>query len=195
VEVKRYHHGDLKRTLIEVADHELAEHGYEGLSLRSVAKRAGVSHTAPYRHFADKSSLLTSLVIHSYQKLETHLEEVEWRFPDDLQGQLKAFASTFISVVTRNPRKAQFMFSRPMADEDADMVLTSVKNQIVLKLHELCAAAQTRGEIKQAKTIATAYWSALVGLGVLISSQDPALQYKTVEDLQALAEDVTSSLF
>src|SRR5690606_4126151 len=113
MEVKRYHHGDLKRTLIEVADHELAHHGYEGLSLRAVAKRAGVSHTAPYRHFSDKSHLLTSLVIHSYQKLLTQLEEVEWRYPDDLQGQLRAFANCFIEAVTRNPRKAQFMFSKP----------------------------------------------------------------------------------
>lgn len=195
MEVKRYHHGDLKRTLIEVADIELAQHGYEGLSLRAVAKRAGVSHTAPYRHFSDKSELLTSLVIHSYQKLLSHLEEVEWRFPDDLHGQLRAFAYTFIDIVTRNPRKAQYMFSRPMADADADAALAEVKNQIISTLNDLCRAAQERGEIKQAKTIATTFWSVLVGLGVLISSQDPTLKNKTVEDLQTLADDVTSSLF
>jgi AcrR family transcriptional regulator len=194
MEVKRYHHGDLKRTLIEVADRELALYGFEGLSLRAVAKSAGVSHTAPYRHFADKSQLLTSLVIHSYQKLLTHLEEVEWRFPDDLRPQLTAFAHTFIDIVTKNPRKAQFMFTRPM-DEEADAALSEIKNQIVAALNELCASGHTRGEISHPKTVATAFWSALVGLGVLISSQDPTLQGKSVEDLQTLATEVTATLF
>jgi AcrR family transcriptional regulator len=194
MEVKRYHHGDLKRALIEVADNELARHGFEGLSLRAVAKRAGVSHTAPYRHFADKSQLLTSLVVHSYQKLQDHLEEVEWRFPDDLKGQLTAFAHTFIEIVTLNPRKAQFMFSRPM-DHDSDAALAVIKNQILENLQELCIAAEKRGEIKHCKTMATAFWSALVGLGVLISSQDPTLCGQSVEDLQTLAEDVTATLF
>jgi AcrR family transcriptional regulator len=194
MEVKRYHHGDLKRTLIEVADQELALHGFEGLSLRTVAKRAGVSHTAPYRHFTDKSQLLTSLVIHSYQKLLNHLEEMEWRFPDALQPQLTAFAHAFIEVVAKNPRKAQFMFSRPI-DADADQALAEIKNEIVAILHELCTAGQKRGEIKQPEMLATAFWSALVGMGVLISSQDPTLQGKSVEDLQSLAADVTATLF
>lgn len=194
MEVKRYHHGDLKRTLIEVADHELARHGYEGLSLRAVAKKAGVSHTAPYRHFADKSELLTSLIYHSYQKLLTHLEEVEWRFPDNLLLQLQAFARIFVEIVHANPRKAQFMFTRP-ADADSDAALGALKNQILEKLGELCLAGEQRGEIKPRTALATAFWSALVGLGVLISSHDPTLEHKSMEDLQSLAEDVTASLF
>lgn len=185
---KRYHHGDLKRTLMEVADRELATIGFDGLSLRAVAKKAGVSHTAPYRHFTDKSQLLGSLVIQSYQKLFAQLDEVEWRYPD-LQSQLTAFAHIFIEVVTRNPRKAQFMFTHPMADADVDAMLGKIKNQILEKLQEICIDGGA------SRSLATAFWSALVGLGVLISSQDPTFHAKSVEELQSLAEEVTATLF
>ncbi|MGH8286574.1 MAG: TetR/AcrR family transcriptional regulator, partial [Steroidobacteraceae bacterium] len=56
--VTPYHHGDLRRTLIETALTMLTEEGAWNFTLREVARRAGVSHTAPYNHFADKSALL-----------------------------------------------------------------------------------------------------------------------------------------
>ena len=58
---KPYHHGDLRAALLTAAEAELAERGVEAFSLRSVAKRAGVSHAAPYRHFKDREALLSAL--------------------------------------------------------------------------------------------------------------------------------------
>jgi len=55
----QYHHGDLKRSLLEAAEVELVAKGVEGFSLRGVAKQAGVSHAAPAHHFGDASGLLT----------------------------------------------------------------------------------------------------------------------------------------
>ena len=55
---RRYHHGDLARALIDAAAAMLAEDGARAVSLRAVARRAGVSQTAPYRHFSDKGALL-----------------------------------------------------------------------------------------------------------------------------------------
>lgn len=56
-----YHHGDLRAALLHAAEEELAERGMEAFSLRSVAKRAGVSHAAPAHHFGDAQGLLTAL--------------------------------------------------------------------------------------------------------------------------------------
>ena len=52
----KYHHGDLRNTLIEIATVLLAEEGVHGVSLRKMAQQAGVSHNAPYMHFADKEA-------------------------------------------------------------------------------------------------------------------------------------------
>ena len=58
---KQYHHGDLKNALIHAGIAILAKEGVGGLSLRKVAARAGVSHAAPYAHFADKQALIAAI--------------------------------------------------------------------------------------------------------------------------------------
>ena len=57
-----YHHGDLRAALLQAAGEILEKEGLEALSLREAARRAGVSHNAPYRHFPDRDSLLAALV-------------------------------------------------------------------------------------------------------------------------------------
>ena len=58
---RAYHHGDLRKALLEAGEEELSERGGENFSMRGVAKRAGVSHAAPAHHFRDKAGLLTAL--------------------------------------------------------------------------------------------------------------------------------------
>src|SRR4051812_27963194 len=95
---KKYHHGDLKRTLLKVADLELAKNGPHALSLREIAKQAGVSHTAPYKPFKDKDQLLNEMVTHEYKNLIQFAEEVEWRYPDDPEMKFRAFAEKFLEL-------------------------------------------------------------------------------------------------
>lgn len=62
-----YHHGDLRRALLEAARKEIAAHGAPGLSLASLARRAGVAQSAPYRHFADRDELLAAVATHGFE--------------------------------------------------------------------------------------------------------------------------------
>ena len=57
----RYHHSDLRSTLVEAAAAMIAETGVAGVTMRGLAQRVGVSRTAPYRHFADKAALLAAV--------------------------------------------------------------------------------------------------------------------------------------
>lgn len=63
-----YHHGDLRRVLLAVGVTILEAEGLEALSLREVARRAGVSHNAPYRHFADREALLAALAAAGFER-------------------------------------------------------------------------------------------------------------------------------
>ena len=63
-----YHHGDLAAALLAAAEAELAEKGVEAFSLRSVAKRAGVSHAAPAHHFGDATGVLTALATEGFRR-------------------------------------------------------------------------------------------------------------------------------
>ena len=71
-----YHHGDLRRSLIQAGSKLIEEKGLAGLSLREVARVAGVSHTAPYRHFQDKADLLAAIAQVGFEQLTDELFSV-----------------------------------------------------------------------------------------------------------------------
>ena len=76
-ESQSYHHGNLRRVLIDTAVEIISEQGARGLSLRKVAKRAGVSHAAPYRHFKDKNAILAAVAKEGFEMMlwqKNHLE-------------------------------------------------------------------------------------------------------------------------
>jgi len=64
-----YHHGDLRRALLQAADEAITEHGVTALSMRDLARRAGVSHAAPTHHFGDKAGLLTAFAAEGFEQL------------------------------------------------------------------------------------------------------------------------------
>jgi AcrR family transcriptional regulator len=72
-----YHHGDLRRALLDVALAAVAEHGPAALSLREIARRAGVSHAAPTHHFGNKAGLLTAIAAEGWNLLADALTEAQ----------------------------------------------------------------------------------------------------------------------
>jgi len=85
-----YHHGDLRRALLDAARSVLREAGPEGCSLRGVARRAGVSHAAPYHHFASREALLGALAAEGYQALDQSMASAQAAAPPDPAAQLAA---------------------------------------------------------------------------------------------------------
>ena len=76
-----YHHGDLKNALIQAGVKILSKEGISGLSLRKVARQAGVSHAAPYAHFADKQALIAAISTEGYKQLYTRLKKSKKHTP------------------------------------------------------------------------------------------------------------------
>ena len=71
----RYHHGDLRRALIDASLALISEEGFSALTLREVARRAGVTHAAPYRHFADKEALLAAVAEEGFRSMAAQMRE------------------------------------------------------------------------------------------------------------------------
>lgn len=104
-----YHHGDLKRTLTQAALELVAEKGPKGFTLREVARRAGVSVAAPYRHFADKSQLLAAVATQGFTQLHEALDAVADETGDPRQ-QMLAMGRAYVRWAATHPDHYQVMF-------------------------------------------------------------------------------------
>ena len=109
----RYHHGDLHDTLLREAGVLLREQGVEGLSLRRLAERAGVSRTAPYHHFADKNALLCALAERGFHRLEGLIEELSLD-PADPEPGLRRFVRAYLRFASDDPERYELMFGRTL---------------------------------------------------------------------------------
>ena len=106
-----YHHGDLRRTVIETAQEMLrADKGWQ-FTLREVARRAGVSHAAPYKHFPDKSALLAELATLGFNQLAEAIADALRRPVRSTRAEFVAAAKAYIQFGTANPSLYRLMFS------------------------------------------------------------------------------------
>ncbi|MFB7506228.1 TetR/AcrR family transcriptional regulator [Streptomyces broussonetiae] len=112
-----YHHGDLRAACLRAAIELLEEGGGSGLSLRAVARRAGVSPTAPYRHYADRDALVSAVAAEGYRELAAALAAVHPSpsTPDDLA----AVAVAYVGFALDHPAMFRAMFVEP-CDPDSD---------------------------------------------------------------------------
>lgn len=107
---RTYHHGDLRRSLMEAALDLVAEKGVHALSIREAAQRAGVSSGAPYRHFPSKDALLAALATDGYRELGERLQQVWEQGPADGRRQLQAAAEVYLDVALAHPERFRLMF-------------------------------------------------------------------------------------
>jgi AcrR family transcriptional regulator len=113
---RTYHHGDLAAALLEAAEAELIESGIEAFSLRSVAKRAGVSHGAPAHHFTDAKGLLTALAADGHRRLSAAQKERQETAAPDPVAQFVASGLGYIDFAEANPALFRLMFSSERPD-------------------------------------------------------------------------------
>jgi AcrR family transcriptional regulator len=112
---KPYHHGDLRTALLAAAEAELADKGVEGFSLRSVAKRAGVSHAAPSHHFGDTGGLLTALAAEGFTQFQDTLDAREAGAADAREKAVRAGLG-YLEFAVARPTLFRLIFSSVRPD-------------------------------------------------------------------------------
>lgn len=110
-----YHHGDLRAALLAAAEAELAARGIEGFSLRSVAKRAGVSHAAPAHHFGDVGGLLTALAAEGFRRFQATLDDEEIGATDPRDRAVRAGLG-YMRFAVERPALFRLIFSSAKPD-------------------------------------------------------------------------------
>jgi AcrR family transcriptional regulator len=155
-----YHHGDLRAALVRAAMELLEESGETALSLRAVARRAGVSPAAPYRHYADREALVSAVAAVGYRELAERLAAAH---PSpSTPDQLALVATAYVQFALERPALFRMMFGEPCdRDNDERVAATAAVSQYVRAIVERVFPPA------DAVALATAIWALVHGLAFL----------------------------
>jgi AcrR family transcriptional regulator len=167
---KTYHHGDLKNALIKTGVEILAKDGVSGLSLRKVASRAGVSHAAPYSHFADKQALIAAISTEGFRQLYDRVNMVVEQYKTKPSRQLVEVAWAYVQFALDDRDRFKVMFSGVLEKERdyPEFVAEAQKNFQLVKM--IVEANQAAGVLRSGPSdlVAMSAWGIIHGFIMLL---------------------------
>lgn len=196
---KKYHHGDLKNALIKAGVEILSKEGVNGLSLRKVAKRAGVSHSAPYAHFADRQSLIAAISTEGFKQLYAELDAAVSPYSNEPQSQLKEGARAYVQFAMNNTDTFNIMFSGVLEKEKDYPAFVEASRKTFERVVEIVRACQDAGVLRPAPSelMAVSVWGQLHGIvSLALEGQisHTVFDGRTIQDIVSFAvEQMISS--
>jgi AcrR family transcriptional regulator len=180
-----YHHGNLRQCLLDAAIELIKEEGINELSLRQVAKRVGVSHNAPYRHFEDKDALLAAVAVQGFQSLQIAMEAVQQNRPLNSAQRLEAIGIAYVQFALAHPFYYRLMFGDYRCHLSQDPTLAEAAQQSFMVLVNTIREGQVAGLFRSADPVAMARvaWSLVHGQAML--ALDNKLQVSSQEEFEA----------
>jgi AcrR family transcriptional regulator len=178
----RYHHGDLRRALLQAAVRTIRSHGVDGLTLRGVGSALGVSRTALYRHFTDKAALLAAVAAEGFRMLRAELS-ASWDRGGHDRGGFKAMGHAYVQFAVAHPSHYRVMFGADVLGvEHAD--LTEEGSGAFGVLVEAIVALQTQRLARRddPQQMARFVWATVHGVAML------AIDDRLGHDASAIAD-------
>lgn len=165
---KRYHHGDLRAALIDAAVEMVDEEGLDGLSIRGLARRVGVTHSAPYRHFDGKDELIAAMAESGFTSLKTAMLEA---ISDGEDSRARFFNSglSYVRFALDNRAMFRVMFCSQVDIGPTNPQVHRSHQEAYAVLVDLVEDCQRDGLIEPgpADAPATAAWALVHGLASL----------------------------
>lgn len=162
---KTYHHGDLPTALRAATAELITEKGPTGFSLREVARRAGVSHSAPAHHFGDSKGLLTSVAAEGYRTLVEAFEESQ-AIPD-VVDRLNTMGKQYVHTALAKPGHFGCMCSAELVNEDDPEFSTLSMRAFELLVEAVSAVAEEHNPKLNVDAASLWVWSSVHGLATL----------------------------
>jgi AcrR family transcriptional regulator len=164
----QYHHGDLRRALLQAAVRTVQKHGESALTLRAVGDELGVSRTALYRHFADKSALLTAVAAECFRMFRLDLLAA-WEGGGKGAAGLTAMGEAYVRFAMSNPWHYRVMFGGGFELDESDPELQLEGDGAFQALVDALLELQARGLIRKddPQTQAQFVWAVVHGIAML----------------------------
>lgn len=189
-----YHHGNLRRALLDAALRLVQTESPKALTLRAVARLAGVSQTAPYRHFADKDALLAAVAEEGFRDMAAAMRQAI-AVHDEPLARFRALGLTYVEFAAGHPLHFRLMFGRELADRAAQPSLAEAASETFALLTESVIECQRSGLVREGNPdhLAVAAWSTVHGLAALVVNGQ--LEQRRSMTTQGLADMVTATLY
>lgn len=183
-----YHHGNLRQALLEQAETTLSSTGVDGLSLRQLAREAGVSHAAPSRHFRDRQALLDALAESGFARMTASMARAV-DAPATPRERMSALAEAYVRFALDHPELLTLMYSTKHTPGATEQLLAAGQSSMDLTI-SVITDAQDAGDIAAGdpKTIALVAFSMFHGIATLAAGQ--MLDGAPVEEVTSAASDL-----
>jgi AcrR family transcriptional regulator len=187
-ETRSYHHGDLKRALIESARDILRNEGQEALTLRAVARAAGVSAAAPYRHFADRRTLIAAVAEEGFREMGLAMRHA--MAGEGGRAGFKGIALVYVRFALEHAAEYRVMFGAELAQRDDLPGLREQSRSVIGFVAHGIAELQKAGAVGAGDplTLAVTVWAVLHGV-VMLSLDGQATRLGLTVD--TLVEEAT----
>jgi AcrR family transcriptional regulator len=146
---KPYHHGDLRRVLIDAALELAAEGGPEAVSVREAARRAGVSAGAPFRHFASRDALMTAVAEEAQRRFRAEIDAALAGSPaDDPLQRFRRYGLAYLCWAMKNPAHFEIISSGRHFNHDGSEALSRDNAELIALTECLLNDAFARGQLR-----------------------------------------------
>jgi AcrR family transcriptional regulator len=188
-----YHHGDLRRSLVDAATTAAEELGADKVSVREVARRAGVSHAAAYHHFTDKNDLLRAVALEAFGELRSRMASAS-----EASGLVEALAGAaraYLTFARERPAAFRFMWARELCMPDGmDDPLADAQRGLAADVDSVLEAhADELDRTGDPRLGMLATWSIVHGFAT-IAVDTPAFKHSPPAELDAIAGALIDTL-
>lgn len=146
---KRYHHGDLRRALIDAALRLAEQGGVEGISVREAARLAGVSPGAPFRHFETRDALMTAVAEEAQRRFRVEIDTVLAEAPaSDPLSRFRSFGLAYLRWAMRNPAHFEIISTGRYFNHDGAAALSRDNAELIAMIERLLEDALAQGQLR-----------------------------------------------
>jgi AcrR family transcriptional regulator len=166
-----FHHGNLRAVLLDQAQAVLRKRGIDALSLRELAREAGVSHGAPRNHFIDRGALLDALAERGFIRLADEIREAASHSPDDYARALHAAGSAYVRFAVRDSALLDLMFAAK-ADDPSEPVRSAAERLYGTMTDIMSAGVEAGGyDARDVGRLTLVLAATVQGISALVSSR------------------------
>ncbi|PJZ70796.1 TetR family transcriptional regulator [Leptospira perolatii] len=192
-----YHHGDLKKALLDASLQILKDEGYKGISLRKVANLAGVSQSAPYRHYPDLESLYADIAEEGFRMLADRQRSLQAKYAKNPLLLFRESGVSYVEFALEFPDLFRVMYGNQIESHLNYESLVRTEDESFQIIVEIIQSCKDAGIIKtdDVRLSAMSAWTMVHGIAVLLSGKQVMFRSVDLKKARKITKDLIHYLY